>query len=150
MGDYSIRTVQSGDRAQWDALYAGYAEFYGVPQTPEMRDIVWSWLHDERKETVGLVAEGNDGKLIGLAHFRPFARPLSATTGGFLDDLFVSPDARGEKVADALIHRIRDIAKEKGWSVVRWITAENNYRARAVYDRLAAKTHWTTYDIKID
>jgi len=149
MSDCTIRPVQSSDRTQWDELYAGYAQFYRVNQTAEMRDTVWSWLHDARHETCGLVAEDSDGKLVGLAHFRAFARPLSATTGCFLDDLFVAPDARGGKVADALLHRLQAMAQEKGWSVVRWITADDNYRARAVYDRLAAKTHWVTYDIKV-
>jgi hypothetical protein len=51
-------------------------------------------------------------------------------------------------VADALIDGVRTIATERGWSVVRWITAENNYRGRGVYDRIAQKTHWVTYDIK--
>ena len=87
--------------------------------------------------------------MIGLTHFRPFARPLTATTGGFLDDLFVSPDARGEGVADALIESVRAIASKRGWSIVRWITAEDNYRGRSVYDRVALKTSWITYDIKM-
>lgn len=145
---YIIRNVQLDDRAQWDALYAGYARFYRVDQTADMRDTVWRWLHDEHHETYGLVAENSSGQLIGLAHFRAFARPLSATTGCFLDDLFVAPDARGKKVADALIEHIRAQAREQGWSVVRWITADGNYRARAVYDRLAVRTNWLTYDAK--
>jgi hypothetical protein len=33
--------------------------------------------------------------------------------------------------------------------VIRWITREDNYRARAVYDRIATKTNWTTYDLTI-
>ncbi|WP_238377070.1 hypothetical protein [Neptunomonas antarctica] len=37
-----------------------------------------------------------------------------------------------------------------GWPLVRWITAENNYRARSVYDKLATKTHWQTYQLAID
>jgi len=114
-----------------------------------MRDTVWEWLQDDNKEVSGLVAENTNGKLLGLAHFRPFARPLSATTGAFLDDLFVMPEARGHGVADALINHIEAIAAERGWSVVRWITADNNYRGRAVYDRLASKTNWVTYGIKI-
>ena len=149
MNDYTIRPVTRADRQQWDALYQGYAAFYRVEQTPEMRDTVLSWLHDDAKEPTGLVAEATDGALLGLAHFRPFARPLSATIGGFLDDLFVAPEARGCGVADALIKQIEAIAKEKGWSVVRWITADNNYRGRGVYDRLASKTNWVTYDVKI-
>jgi len=155
MTDYTIRTLKQTDRQQWDTLYQGYAAFYAVDQTQEMRDTVWEWLQDDNKEVSGLVAENTKGKflggkLLGLAHFRPFARPLSATTGAFLDDLFVMPEARGQGVADALINHIKAIAVEKGWSVVRWITADNNYRGRAVYDRLATKTNWVTYDIKIE
>jgi GNAT superfamily N-acetyltransferase len=144
----TIRPVAMGDRTDWDVLYRGYADFYEVTQSDEMRDRVWSWLHDKGAESEGLVAEAAGGTLLGLTHFRPFARPLSATTGCFLDDLFVSPNARGSGLADALVDGVRAIATERGWSVVRWITAENNYRGRGVYDRIAQKTHWVTYDIK--
>ena len=149
MRTYTIRATEESDRPQWNELYTGYAKFYGVPQTPEMRDTVWSWLHDKHKETCGLVAEGSDGTLLGIAHYRPFARPLSATTGCFLDDLFVAPEARSSGVANALLDHLSAIASERGWSIVRWITADNNYRAQALYDRVATKTDWLTYDIKI-
>lgn len=132
-------------RAAWDRLYAGYAAFYRVTQTPEMRDRVWSWLHDPAQEVNGLVAE-LDGAPVGIAHYRPFARPLSASTGCFLDDIFVDPAARGRRVADAMILHLGAMAKERGWSVVRWITADDNYRGRGVYDRLAKRTMWITYD----
>lgn len=149
MTQISVRPVALDDRVQWDVLYQGYATFYKVVQTVEMRDKLWTWLHDDTKEPRGLVAVRSDGALVGLAHFRPFARPLSATTGCFLDDLFVSPDARGSGAVDVLIEGVRAVAESEGWSVVRWITADNNYRGRAAYDRLATKTHWVTYDIKI-
>ena len=84
-----------------------------------------------------------------MAHFRPFARPLAATTEVFLDDLFVSPEARGSGAAQALIDAIVATGRERGWSVVRWITAENNYRARSAYDRIADRTQWLTYEIKV-
>ncbi len=145
----TIRPVRPEDRAEWDVLYQGYAAFYKVDQTAAMRDTVWSWLHDPTKESEGLVAVGPEERLVGLTHYRPFARPLSASTGCFLDDLFVSPEARGMGAADALIQGVHAIAAERGWSVVRWITAENNYRGRAVYDRVAVRTPWVTYDIKV-
>ena len=37
-----IRPVEARDRAEWDVLYQGYADFYKVMQTPQMRDTVWS------------------------------------------------------------------------------------------------------------
>ena len=148
MGQVTIRRIAAGDREGWDGLYQGYAAFYRVDQTEAMRDRVWGWLHDPAHETEGLVAE-KDGQLIGLAHFRAFARPLSASTGGFLDDLFVGPEARGSGAAEALIKALSDEGRARGWTVIRWITAEDNYRARSLYDRLAEKTRWATYDIKL-
>ena len=144
-----IRPPVAADRPEWERLYAGYAAFYKVTQTPEMRATVWGWLHDPAHQTRGLVAE-EEGRLIGLAHFRPFARPLSASTGGFLDDLFVDPAARGSGAADALIAARADEGRKQGWTVIRWITAEDNYRARALYDRVAEKTKWATYDLRLD
>lgn len=145
----TVRAVAAEDRAAWDVLYAGYAAFYKVNQTPAMRDTVWGWLMDAGHSTEGFVAVDGDGTLVGLAHIRPFARPLSATVGGFLDDVFVDPQARGLKAADALIAAIKAAGAARGWSVIRWITAEDNYRARAVYDRVAVRTPWVTYDIKL-
>lgn len=134
-------------RADWERLYAGYAEFYKVTQTPEMREKVWGWIHDPAHEVNAVVAEDEAGRAVGLAHYRAFARPLSASTGCFLDDLFVDPSQRGKRVADALLEHLRTLARDKGWSTVRWITADDNYRGRGVYDRLAKRTWWITYDM---
>ncbi|MEQ6248686.1 GNAT family N-acetyltransferase [Sulfitobacter sp. HNIBRBA3233] len=143
------RAVAASDRADWDRLYTGYAAFYGVAQDDAMRDRVWGWLHDPDHEVSGFVAETATGDLIGLTHYRPFASPLRAITNCFLDDLFVDPAARGSGAAEALIRAVEAQARSKGWGVVRWITAEDNYRARGVYDRLATRTPWVTYDIKL-
>jgi GNAT superfamily N-acetyltransferase len=143
-----IRPITQTDRPAWEGLYADYAAFYKVVQTPQMRAQVWAWLMDPAHEVNGLVAQTDMG-LIGLAHFRPFARPLSASTGGFLDDLFVSPEVRGTGAGRALIASVADIARAKEWTVLRWITADSNQTARALYDKVAVQTPWVTYDIKL-
>lgn len=147
----AIRTVapSPGHREAWDRLYAGYAAFYKVEQTAEMRDRVWSWLRDPDHEVEALVALDAPGKVIGLAHYRPFARPLAAATGGFLDDLFVDPGTRGSGAAQALIDGVAEAGRRRGWSVIRWITADDNYRARSAYDRVATRTGWVTYDLTL-
>jgi len=142
-----VVAVAQRHRTDWERLFAGYAAFYRVEQSQAMRDTVWGWLMDPNHEVEGLVAEDATGRAVGLAHFRPFSRPLRAATGGFLDDLFVDEAARGTGTADALIEAVAAIARSRGWNVLRWITAEDNARARKVYDRLATKTGWVTYDI---
>ena len=144
-----IRPLHSDDHADWARLYAGYAAFYGVAQTDAMRDTVWGWLLDAASGVAGLIAVDAGGQAIGIAHCRAFRRPLSASVGGYLDDLFVDPEARGSGAAQALIGAVADLGRQKGWSVVRWITAADNQRARAVYDQLATPTPWVTYDLKV-
>jgi len=149
MSGVTVIPLASEHREAWERLYAGYAAFYRVTQTPEMRARVWGWIMDPAHEVKAFVAVDGDGKPLGLAHYRPFARPLSASTGGFLDDLFVDPEARGQRVADALIEAVAAEGRARGWSVIRWITADDNYRGRGVYDRLATRTMWITYDKKL-
>ncbi|MEP1765384.1 MAG: GNAT family N-acetyltransferase [Sulfitobacter sp.] len=144
----TIRPVTPQDHAAWDQLYQGYAAFYGVDQTAEMRARVWRWLNDPSIEVNGFVAE-QDGALIGLTHYRPFYSPLSANVKGFLDDLFVDPAARGSGAAHGLIEAVSDHGRANGWGVIRWITADDNYRARNLYDRVATRTQWVTYDIAL-
>lgn len=145
----TTRALAASDRPAWETLFAGYAAFYKVDQTPEMRDTVFGWLMDPAHSSNCIVAQDATGTLIGLTHYRPFASQLRASTNCFLDDLFVDPAARGSGAAQALIDAVKQVALAKGWGVVRWITAENNYRARGVYDTLAERTPWVTYDIKL-
>jgi len=141
-----VRRARPEDRTRWGELYSGYAEFYRTAQSEQQRDLVWSWILDRAHEVNALVAE-RDGAIAGIAHYRPFARPLAAGTGCYLDDLFVDPAARGSGAADALLDELRRIAAEHGWAVVRWITADDNHRARSKYDRYANRTMWITYDM---
>lgn len=143
----TIRALASADSEQWHRLYAGYADFYRVEQTAEMRDTVLSWLLDPEHTSNGLVAEASDGTLVGLAHYRPFTRPLSASTGMFLDDLFVDPAHRGGGAARLMLAELATIAADRGWSLVRWITRDDNYRARGLYDQVSERTDWITYDM---
>ena len=84
---------------------------------------------------------------MGLAHWRRMPSPLRGADIGFLDDLFVDPAARGGNIGEALIGHVAGVARARGWGVVRWITADDNYRARALYDRLAKKTSWNLYEL---
>jgi GNAT superfamily N-acetyltransferase len=143
----TVRRVDDDEFFTWLDLYAGYSEFYETPLTDEKAVLVWSWLTDPSHELEGYFALNEAGEPIGLAHVRVFSRPLAGSRGLFLDDLFVTPDARGEGAATAILETLRTRAHDEGLSVVRWITAADNEAAKRVYDRLAQKTEWVTYDL---
>ena len=144
---WRVRAPEPADEDRWRELYHAYAAAYGVEQRRDHADTVWAWLQDRHHELRCLLVEDDTGHVVGLAHHRPFARPLAASTGCYLDDLFVDPAARGRGAVDALLGELRRTARVEGWSVVRWITADDNYRGRAVYDRYADRTTWVTYDM---
>lgn len=146
--DIKVRRVSPEDAAAWRPLYRGYATFYKREITDATLDQTWAWLHDPAHPLEGLVAADSDGGLLGLAHYRPQPKPLQGNDAGFLDDLFVDPEQRGRGVGRRLIEQVAMIARERGWSSVRWITATDNATARRLYDDVAVATHWVTYELK--
>ena len=148
MTDLAVRPAVPGDRSGWDPLFVAYGEFYRVAVTAETLETVWGWIHDSDHVVEALVAERR-GALVGLAHYRAMPSPLRGATLGFLDDLYVDPAARGAGVGEALLTRLAEIAAERGWRCVRWITADDNYRARTLYDRVAVKTGWNMYEMAV-
>ena len=143
-----IRPVESSDEEAWSALYAGYREFYKLPADPSKVSTVFNWILTSAHGMTGIVAvSSSSSEILGLANFRPFARPSTATIGIYLDDLFVSPNARGKGVASQLLDAIAQEARKRGANLVRWITAEDNADARRVYDKLAKKPDWITYEM---
>ncbi|MBL4808121.1 MAG: GNAT family N-acetyltransferase [Rhodobacteraceae bacterium] len=144
----TIRQTTQADRQAWGVLFQAYAEFGNDEQTPEMQDCVWGWIHDKSAQTICFVVENEQKNLVGFVHFRSYERPLPATKGAYIDDMYVAPDSRGLGTIDRLIESVGHYAAEQGWDVVRWMTSETNYRARAVYDRHAVKTKWVTYELK--
>lgn len=120
---WQVRGPDDGDFSRWRELYQGYADFYRTPRPDTAAQQAWSWIRDPHHEVHCLLADNGNGVIAGLAHYRAFARPLTASTGCFLDDLFIDPARRGAGVADALLLELRRLAHANGWSVVRWITA---------------------------
>jgi ribosomal protein S18 acetylase RimI-like enzyme len=145
VANHKITSDVAAYRAEWDRLYAGYAAYYKVEQTAEMRDRTWGWIMDGR--ITCFIALDADGKPVALAHIREFLRPLMSSVAGYLDDLYVDPTLRGSGVVDDLFEAAKALGRERQWSVIRWITREDNYRARSVYDRRATRTNWVTYDL---
>lgn len=146
----NISKLDETDKKQWEKLYHEYADFYNMPMDETILATVWSWIFDTNNPFFALIAKDKNGKTLGLAHCREMPSPLRGTVVGFLDDLYVKPEARGSGCVQALYKGLNDIGKEREWPFIRWITAEDNYRGRASYDKIADKTHWLTYQMPIE
>ena len=142
-----VREIKLSDKEEWEVLYRGYADFYKVEMKDEILKTVWSWLQDRNHDVKGIVYE-HENKVVGLAHYRRMPRPLRGKYIGFLDDIYVEPKYRGKKIGEKLIHELNEISKKNNWGLVRWVTRNDNIRAKSLYDRIAKKTTWDLYELK--
>jgi ribosomal protein S18 acetylase RimI-like enzyme len=68
-----------------------------------------------------------------------------------MNDLFVSGDARGTGLADALIQECVERCRRRGATSLGWQTAKDNTRAQAVYERVGGhrSEEWLDYSIDV-
>ncbi len=148
MTEVVVRPVAPADRDTWAELFAAYRAFYELAEDPTVVDRVWQWLEDPSHESHGLVAVVDD-VVVGFAHHRLYARPSEGGRGLFLDDLFTVPERRGTGIGRALITHLAEIARRHDCSKVRWVTASDNAVAQRLYDAMAVRTTWVTYDLPV-
>lgn len=144
-----IRALEAGDRDAWRPLFRAYGEFYETQFTDEVLDRVWELLITPGTGIDGLVSLQDD-RIVAIAHYRSHPDTFTGGRDWFLDDLFVDPDARSAGHATALIQHLTGLARQSSTGgTLRWITAADNARAQRVYDRLAKKTTWVTYEVRL-
>ena len=103
----SVGVLGAEDLPAWEALFAGYNEFYGRALPPESCDRAWREFQEAgRMHALGARL---DGGLVGITHFLVHASTTSPDVC-YLQDLFTAPEARGQGVARALIAAARDWA----------------------------------------
>ncbi|WP_066516251.1 GNAT family N-acetyltransferase [Curtobacterium ammoniigenes] len=97
----------------------------------------------------GAIARDSEGGAVGLVHW--LTHPATRTDGDYcyLEDLFVLPSARRSGVGEALIDHVRRWAVDHGCAKVYWLTADSNSTARSLYERVAARTGFVQYQIRL-
>ena len=141
-----VRDLAPGDRDAWRALFHAYGVFYETDLADEVLDHVWSALLGGALR--GFVAE-QGGAVVGFAHVRTHVATFSVGDDWYLEDLFVDPSVRATGIGTAILEHLVKIATWEGGGTLRWVTAESNATAQRVYDKLATRTTWVTYEVEL-
>lgn len=141
-----IRPLESRDEVRWRTLWDGYVEFYQASVTADVTDFTWARLLDADCPVFGLVAE-QGGEVVGIVNGVLHENLWAARPVCYLEDLFVDPQARGNGAGKALIDAVVARAQAENWHRVYWRTAADNAQAQALYDKLAKRTGWVTYEV---
>lgn len=129
----TVREAQAGDEPAWRALWAQYLAFYDMDLAPEVTAATWARILDPAGGLGMRVAE-EGGHLLGFATWVIHPSTWTLTEDCYLEDLFVTADARGKGTGRALIEDLVALCRARGFARLYWHTAEGNAQARRLYD----------------
>jgi ribosomal protein S18 acetylase RimI-like enzyme len=144
----TVRRARASDRGQLKELVRAYIEFYREPQPSDERlDVLLALLVERPEIGVQFVAE-RGGQLLGFATVYLSYDTVSARRVATMNDLYVWPDDRDRGIGRALLERCHQFARANDCAVLQWITAADNERAQRLYDAVATRTTWVTYNLE--
>jgi GNAT superfamily N-acetyltransferase len=143
---YSVRNIAPRDERRWRELWDGYTRFYEREPSEAISRHTWARILDPASPVCAIVAERH-GEVVGMANYLVHENTSALNPACYLQDLFVQPDQRAAGVGRLLIDWLVEEMKVQGWSRLYWNTKENNYRARALYDKYTPHSGFLRYVI---
>ena len=141
----TIRPLAPADEPAWRDLWRAYLAFYDSALPEEVYASSFArMLGNDPRDFSGLIAL-RDGRPVGLSHYLFHRHGWRVEDVCYLQDLYVSPDARGTGAGRALIEAVYAAADAAGAPSVYWLTRQGNAAARQLYDRIATPTDFMKY-----
>ncbi|MFN4153620.1 MAG: GNAT family N-acetyltransferase [Paracoccaceae bacterium] len=132
MGVY-VQDASVEDEAAWRGLWRSYLTFYEQKLDPAITDLTWVRILDPGHRIGCRMAFDGDAAL-GFAIHHAHCSTWAVADDVYLEDLFVSPAARGQGVGRALIEDLMALGRANGWHQLYWHTKRDNVVARRLYD----------------
>ena len=88
-------------------MWHGYLEFYEEELSQAQTELTFARLIDAAYPIHGALARNDSGTAVGLVHWLTHPATWSEGPYCYLEDLFVSTDARGGGAGAALIEHVR-------------------------------------------
>ena len=147
MTGIEVRAASAPDEREWAELWDGDCAIYETEVPPDVTAETLAATARPERAVAGLVAE-QDGEVVGFVNCVLHPSTWGAADTCYLEDLFVSPAARGGGAGRALIEAVLERARSNGWDKVYWHTREGNARARALYDSFTKADDFVRYVVE--
>ncbi len=144
-----VETPSSSDKQEWLTLWQDYLDFYAEQLPGEITHCTWDRMLDAKEQMYVFVAY-NGGEMVGFVHYVLHRSTWAKGYYCYLEDLFVTANARSKGVARALISAVQEAAKNNNCERLYWVTGESNIIAKALYDKMAEKTEYFQYRLGLD
>ena len=144
-------TIRKGEDADLDAVLALIKELAEFEKASDQVSNTAARMRRERDFFDFFVAQNQDGELIGLALYF-FAYYTWVGKSLYLDDLYVKPQYRGQKVGIKLLQEVLRAAKAADCQRLRWQVLDWNTAAIDFYKKVGVRTDntWINCDLTQD
>lgn len=151
-GAPGVAVVTEADLPELLVLVRAYCDFYDTdPGDAELLALSRALIADPELEGVQFIARAREGGAVGFATVFWSWDTTEGTRVGIMNDLFVAPAARGSGAAELLVRACAERCAQRGASRLEWVTAPDNGRARALYERIGGSLQpWVTYELPVD
>ena len=145
----TVRQATPADLEALVPLFDGYRVFYGKPSDPYGARRFLAERMERGESTILLALDGE--KALGFTQLYPSFSSVSMARIFVLNDLFVTSDARGQGVAQALLTAAAEFGRAEGAVRLALSTALDNHRAQSVYERAGWKrdTEFCVYELAL-
>jgi GNAT superfamily N-acetyltransferase len=146
-----VAPVEEGEFEALLPLIAAYQRFYEVDDvdTDRNRSFFRRFLAPSADGEL-LAARDEGGEILGYTCLYWHFSSTRAVETVLMNDLFVTPEARGRGVGRALIEASRAVARARGAAWLEWATAPDNHTAQRLYDSMTSeKSTWLEYELDV-
>jgi GNAT superfamily N-acetyltransferase len=145
---FEIRRLTKDDFDEWKKLWSVYLAFYDTSVNDLVYETTFGRLISKDYRGQNAIIASKNNQLVGLAHYIFHPDNWNIEDDCYLQDLFVVETFRGHGIGRSLIEGVYAEADKRGSPSVYWLTEKTNYRARALYDKLAYATSFIEYSRK--
>ena len=146
----ALHPLTEADRTDWLPLWYGYLAFYETELSAAQTELTFGRLTDPDEPVHAAIARDQTGRAVGFVHWLTHASTWSEGPYCYLEDLFVSEDARGLGAGRALIAHVTEWSRAAACAKVYWLTQSRNATARHLYGKVADDTGFVHYEITLD
>ncbi len=145
----TVREAKSGDVPAINLLIQEFAEFEKLSDWCEVtEEDLREAIFGEKSFVQALVAMAGN-RYVGYALYFPVFKSFRGERGIFLEDLYITPDLRGQGLGLVMLRRVAQDAREKGFVRVDWQALKWNEAAINFYKNLGAETDDENFDFRL-
>jgi GNAT superfamily N-acetyltransferase len=139
--------IRSGEPKDYPAVLQQIKDLALFEKAPEQVTNTVEQMELESQHFTLFVAENEDKRVVGFA-ICFFAYYTWVGKSLYLDDLYIEPEYRGQKIGKRLLNEVFKLAKEENCKRLRWQVLDWNSDAIDVYNHIGAKldSEWINCD----